>query len=91
MPAATGGATAVSSSAISGGAGVGAGADVAAAPAAATVVTGSVELVADCNLLSPAGLRRVTCSFVSGPQRYDIAQRVASRRGVEDFAETRRN
>ena len=30
-----------------------------------------------------------TCSFVSGPRRYDIAQRVANSRGRESFALTR--
>ena len=38
-----------------------------------------------------AGLSRSICSFVSGPQRYDIAQRVASSRGEDAFADTSRN
>ena len=58
---------------------------------AGPVPTDGAELVATCNLPSAAGSRRATCSFVSGPQRYDIAQRVVKRRGVEDFAETSRN
>ena len=32
-----------------------------------------------------------TCSFVSGPRRYDIAQRVEKTRGRESFAETSMN
>ncbi len=82
IPDATGGATELSSAASSTGSTAGAGAEVGA---------GSAELVTDCNSTASAGSSRATCSFVSGPQRYDIAQRVVNRRGVEDFAETSRN
>ena len=38
-----------------------------------------------------SGARRATCSFVSGPQRYDIAHRVVRSLGADAFAETSRN
>ncbi len=54
----------------------------ASAPVAAAAAAGAAP---------PVARSRATCSFVSGPQRYDIAQRVASSRGALAFAETSRN
>ena len=79
VPGATAGATDVSSAAS--GAAAGSGASAAAPAAAVGAAAGRGALLISC----------CTCSFVSGPRRYDIAQRVAKTRGRESFAETSMN
>lgn len=54
-----------------------------------TATVGSVPLTGAEAFLSVINV--ATCSFVNGPRRYDIAQRVVSSRGFEVLAETTRN